>query len=198
MIIVDGIKTDFAIKDFANLEEILNKIKEEDSLKERIVTEVLVNGDTFSEIYPHQAEDIEANEITSVEIRSIPVKTMVLNMIDEMSKVNPMIDTGSKQVASLFRQSDNEQALELFQDLLEVIRNYMSMIESLGSACSMNEDQEYKDKAQKLSSLIGEMSEVLESEDWILLADLLEYELEPNVASWKTIVQSLRQTIQAE
>lgn len=198
MIIVDGIKTDFAIKDFANLEEILNKIKEEDSLKGRIVTEVLINGDTFSEIYPHQAEDIETNEITSVEIHSIPVKTMALNIIDEMSKVNTMIDTGSKQVASLFRQSDNEQALELFQDLLDVIRNYMTMIESLGSACAMNEDQEYKDKAQKLSSLIGEMSEVLESEDWILLADLLEYELVPNLASWKTIVQSLRQTIQAE
>ena len=39
------------------------------------------------------------------------------------------------------------------------------------------------------------MSEVLESEDWILLADLLEYELIPASENWKQIIQSLRETI---
>ena len=63
MIIIDGREAQLKLSSFENLQEVLIKVMEEDSLKERIITDVLVNKEQFSEIYPHQAEDIEISEI---------------------------------------------------------------------------------------------------------------------------------------
>ena len=181
MITIDGANTNLRIENFANLEEILVRASSDSRLDNRIVTDVLLNDEVFSELYPHQAEDIAADAISSVEIRSVPFGEMALNIAGELYKVNEIMSGGSRQVARLFREGENEEALELFQDLLDVTRDFISMVGVL--------------RVEQISGLLGEMSEALESEDWILLADLLEYELIPASENWKQIIQSLRETI---
>jgi len=61
MIIVDGQRSPFEVQSFENLEQIIEKVMEDKQMQARIVTDVLVNDEAFSEIYPHQAEDIEAS-----------------------------------------------------------------------------------------------------------------------------------------
>lgn len=195
MITIDGADTQLKIENFANLEELLARVLSDSRLDNRIVTDVLLNGEVFSELYPHQAEDIAADAISSVEIRSVPVGEMALDISDELYKVSEIMNTGSREIARLFRQGDNDEALELFQDLLDVTRDFVSMVDVLGSKFTSNDANTFGDKVEHLSGLLGEMSEVLESEDWILLADLLEYELIPASDSWKQIIQSLRETI---
>jgi hypothetical protein len=48
-----------------------------------------------------------------------------------------------------------------------------------------------------LSVLFSEMIEIQENEDWILLADLLEYEYLPLVDKTKGIVAQLRESVKA-
>ena len=48
---------------------------------------------------------------------------------------------------------------------------------------------------EKVSALLGEMTEVLESEDWILLADLLEFEFMSVCGSWNKVLEKLRSDI---
>ncbi len=72
MITIDGANTNLRIENFANLEEILVRASSDSRLDNRIVTDVLLNDEVFSELYPHQAEDIAADAISSVEIRSVP------------------------------------------------------------------------------------------------------------------------------
>ena len=79
MIIVDGRNSGKEISNFANLEEILVDVMEEEGMESRVVTDVLVNNELFSEIYPHQAEDISTASINSVEVRSIEASEMALS-----------------------------------------------------------------------------------------------------------------------
>lgn len=72
MIIVDGCKSDKEISNFANLEEVLTNLMDDEKMDDRVVTDVFVNNESFSEIYPHQAEDVSCDTITSVEVRSVP------------------------------------------------------------------------------------------------------------------------------
>ena len=46
-----------------------------------------------------------------------------------------------------------------------------------------------------LSQLFSEMIEIQENEDWILLADLLEYEYLPLVRKTKDLVAGLREAV---
>lgn len=191
MIIVDGCKSGKDISNFANLEEVLTSVMEEETMENRVVTDVFVNNESFSEIYPHQAEDIACDSITSVEVRSVPAGELAVDMAAEMNKVATMMGHGARHVARLFREASDTDALELLQDLLDVTRDFMGMIGVLRERFANGGEQEFAEKAEQLSDLLSEMSDVLENEDWILLADLLEYEFLPQCEAWREVSEHL-------
>lgn len=195
MIVVDGMKTGLEVNNFSNLEELLVKVMEDSELEDRVVTDVLINEENFSEIYPHQAEDIETEEIKSVEIVSVPVQEMAVNITRELYKVVGLMHEGGKQVAELFRQADDAEALEMYQDLLDVIRDFLGMIGVLRSEFSLSKNKEFNDAVAEISELFSEMGEVMENEDWILLSDILEYEFVPAADKWKKIIAKIREDI---
>lgn len=195
MIIIDGQQSQMNIGNFANLEEILVQVINEDAMNDRIVTDVIVNEETFSEIYPHQAEDIASEFLRTVEVRSVPVNEMAVNIAREMYKVAQIMGNGSKQISRLFRQAEDAEALELLQDLLDVTRDFMSMLAVLRSEFSLSSNKDFTNNSEQFSALLSEMTEVLENEDWILLADLLEYEFLPVCENWKKVIQILREDI---
>lgn len=195
MIIIDGQQSQMNIGNFANLEEILVQVVSNDAMNDRIVTDVIVNEETFSEIYPHQAEDIASEFLRTVEVRSVPVNEMAVNIAREMYKVAQIMGNGSKQISRLFRQAEDAEALELLQDLLDVTRDFMSMLAVLRSEFSLSANKDFSNNSEQFSALLSEMTEVLENEDWILLADLLEYEFLPVCENWKKVIQILREDI---
>lgn len=191
MIIVDGCKSGKEISNFSNLEEVLTNLMDDEMMENRVVTDVFVNNESFSEIYPHQAEDIACDSITSVEVRSRPTDELAVDIAAEMNKVARMMGHGARHVARLFREAADADALELLQDLLDVTRDFMSMLGALRERYFRGEDQAFAEKVEKLSTLLSEMSDVLESEDWILLADLLEYEFLPLCEAWGAVSEAL-------
>ncbi|GAB6110375.1 hypothetical protein [Desulfomicrobium salsuginis] len=197
MIIVDGQRTPFEVHNFENLEQIIEKIMSDTSMQSRIVTDVLVNNEAFSEIYPHQAEDMEASYIDRVEIISVHTSEMAQSITRELYKVVSLMATAGRQVADLFRQADDAQALELYSDLLEVNRDFMNMVGVLRNEFVADSSMDFEESLGDLSSLFSEMIEIQENEDWILLADLLEYEYLPLVEKTKAIVAQLRESVKA-
>lgn len=195
MIIIDGQRSPLEVHQFENLEQIIEKIMEDRHMHSRIVTDVLVNDEAFSEIYPHQAEDMEASYIKRVEIVSVPASEMAQDITRELYKVVTLMGKAGRQVADLFRQADDDQALELYGDLLDVNRDFLNMVGVLRSEYATDTSEEFEASLSDLSSLFSEMIEIQENEDWILLADLLEYEYLPVVEKTKNVVARLRESV---
>ncbi len=197
MIIIDGQRSPLEVRQFENLEQIIEKVMEDVRMSSRIVTDVLVNDEAFSEIYPHQAEDMEAAHINRVEIVSVPTTEMAQDITRELYKVVTLMGKAGRQVADFFRQADDDQALELYGDLLEVNRDFLNMVGVLRNEFATDTSAEFEASLSDLSSLFSEMIEIQENEDWILLADLLEYEYLPVVDKTKNMVARLRESIRA-
>lgn len=197
MILIDGQKSDLNMGQFQNLDQIFIKLMEGDSLTDRVVTDVFVNDEPFSEIYPHQAEDIDIGDVRSVDIRTMPVGDVAVEITRELYKVVTLMGEGASRVAELFRQADDAEALETYQDLLDVTRDFIGMISTLRGEFSLKDHKEFLEASSQLSDLFTEMNEVLANEDWVLLADLLEYEYQPAVNRWKKVVALLREDIRA-
>nr|WP_321257605.1 hypothetical protein [uncultured Pseudodesulfovibrio sp.] len=195
MIIIDGKQYDIGPNNFENLEQVFNKVVEDGHLEDRVVTDVKVNSESFSEIYPHQAEDIEMSEIQSVEIMTMATNEMAVEITLELYKVVNIMAEGGKRVAELFRQADDAEALETYQDLIDVIRNFLNMVGVLRDEYSLKDHPDYLQSAEEMNNMFTEMGDVLENEDWILLADLLEYEFLPAVEKWKKVIKNLRDDI---
>lgn len=197
MIIVDGCQSERKISSFSNLEEILTDVLQDEKLAGRVITDVMVNDESFSEIYPHQAEDMSCAGIKKVEIRSEPLDKLALEMAGEMHKVATLMGNGARNVGRLFREGKNTDALELLQDLLDVTRDFMGLITQLRDKYLGGADEEFMRKSADLSDLLSEMSEVMENEDWVLLSDLLEYELAPLCDDWRAIGEKTHRQLQS-
>jgi hypothetical protein len=197
MILIDGQKSDLDVANFQNLDQIFVMMNEAGLLKDRVVTDVFLNDEPFSEIYPHQAEDIETSEVTTVEVRTMPVGEVAVEITRELYKVVSLMGEGASRVAELFRQADDAEALETYQDLLDVTRDFVGMVSTLRGEFSLTDHKEFMEASEQFNTLFTEMSEVLLNEDWILLADLLEYEYIPAVNRWKTVVALLREDVRA-
>lgn len=191
MIVIDGRQSNIQIGNFANLEEILVKVMEDEAMNERVVTDVLLNDENFSEIYPHQAEDIEIDEIKSVEVRSVPADAFAADVTTEMFKVVKIMQNGANQVAALFRQANDTEALEVIQDLIEVTRDFLGMVSVLRDRYAKQGLNEFNHFAMKLTEIMSEMNEAMENDDWVLLADLLEFEYNPVCEGWSKILENL-------
>ena len=54
---------------------------------------------------------------------------------------------------------------------------------------------DFAEKTEKFSNMLSEMGDVLENEDWILLADLLEYEFIPLCNDWLETSETLHKQV---
>lgn len=197
MIVIDGRESSLSLSNFANLQEVLTNLIEEEGLDQRIVTDVLVDDEAFSELYPHQAEDIESGTFNRVEVRTVSLDEMAFDVVRELPKVINIIATGSRQAASLMRQADLAEGLEVLQDIIAVSRDLLSTIQVLRRQYATGPSKDLDDLGDRLGELLGEAGDAMENEDWLLLADLLEYEYLPACEGWRTVIDNISQDIDA-
>ncbi|MDR2504340.1 MAG: hypothetical protein LBD82_08205 [Deltaproteobacteria bacterium] len=195
MIVIDGRTSDMQVNNFANLEEILVQAAEDEHMENRIVTDVLVNDEAFSELYPHQAEDIEIADIRKVEIRTISIEKMASDITTELYKVITVMTAGASKSSALMRKSEIGGALEIVADVIDVTRHFLGMIAILRKEFSIDRDHELTPLAEQIGDLLDEMSEMINQEDWFMLADLTEYEFLPACESWNNVIANLAHDI---
>lgn len=199
MIIIDGTKSDLNISNYANLEELLIHLSNHNTMQSRIITDVVVNNEPFSELYPHQAEDIVTNSISTLELKTISVNKMSRDILQELPKVIQMIDAGATNTAKLLRSGQTTEGLELMQDTIDVCRD---LLQTLGLFVSCYYSQEASGQLQDftkiLSTLINEIMETMSDEDWILTADLFEYEVVPTTNKLAALIHNLQVATNAD
>lgn len=192
MILINGKESKFQTQEFTNLEQMLLASFEDCTEAHQIITDVRLNDEIFSEIYPHQAEDISAAQVNKLEITSVPINSMALDIIEELFKVTKSLSLAAVQTSEHFRKGDDAKALEILQNLIDVNRDFLNVFGTLRTSFDVPQD-EYIDKvAEKYSDLLSEVIDVMEAEDWILLADLLEFEITPAYLEWDSCLNSIK------
>lgn len=197
MIVVDGRESSLSISDYSNLQEVLSSVIEEEQLAERIVTDVFVDDESFSELYPYQAEDIDAKSFSRLELKTVSMDEMAGDVVEELPKVVTIMQKGSRQAADLFRRAEVSEALEVIQDILGVSRELLATIHLLRNHYSMSNGEDLIDLGNAFNDLLEEIGEVMESEDWVLIADLMEFEFLPACDQWRSIIDKLAGEIAA-
>ncbi len=191
MIYINGQKSELELSQFANFEEVIAATNKVCNDAEEIITEVHLNNELFQELYPHQAEDIEINEIQKVEITSMKYVEMASQIVSELFKVTKSIRLASTNASEPLRRGDDADAFNTITNMIDVVRNFLNMISCFQSDFSAPVTDEYTALTEKYSQILVEMNDALENQDWILVADLLEFELAPLSADWDEYLTSL-------
>ena len=89
------------------------------------------------------------------------------------------------------------EGLEVLQDIIAVSRDMLTTIRVLRAQFSREASQELDALGNTLGDLLGEMGDVMGNEDWVLLADLLEYEYLPACEGWRAVIDQLAGDVKA-
>ena len=176
-----------------NLEEILINLSDTSIPPNHLVGSVMINGNEFSEVFPGQAKEIAAVNINDLDIKTVSLEKLAEAAINDSVFLVKDIIASINKTAELFRIYDETEASEKMAQIIDPLRALVVFINSTRIDLKWDFENDQIDGHpivedwEKLHSVIDELKSTQEEGDWILYADLLEYELIPVLNSWITI-----------
>uniref|UniRef100_A0A7C3V2B1 Uncharacterized protein n=1 Tax=Desulfobacca acetoxidans TaxID=60893 RepID=A0A7C3V2B1_9BACT len=181
-----------------SLEEALVALNERYIPPGQQLFQVRVNGEFFSERYPRESRYMELKEINTLDLKTIPDKEMARVILTEAVEQAEILCKGIEKSARLFRVAAEDEANHHFAHVIDALRWLLLTGETACQVLQVNLKEAVSFKKgqqsaflQGLQELLHEMVEISEEKDYILLADLMEYERLPMVREWQQILQNL-------
>jgi proline dehydrogenase len=114
--------------------------------------------------------------------------------INYLERLNPAME----KAAELFRMGDEKKANEHYAQCIEGLQWFIHMVEGAKQLLQVSYKEPENLVSQlppltsKLNVIVDEMFSAQTDKDWIMLADLLEYELVPLLKRWEEFFPSLQ------
>ena len=157
--------------------------------------QVLVNGEFFSERYPRESRYLELKDITTLDLKTISDQEMARVLLREAGSQAQVLCRAIEESARLFRVAPEDEANRHFARLLEALRWLLQVGQQAAQVLQVELAEVPHPQGgnifpflKNLRQLVEEMVEISEVQDYILLADLMEYELFPLVREWQSIL----------
>ncbi len=169
-----------------NLEEILITLMDHPLVNNRIITRVMVNGDSYSEEVPHAALEVERTTINSLELVTKTAEDLSLHFMEHGHYFVDMLRKSLPKIVEEFRMGDEVEANEHFLSFLESFQLIINMMEQTRASMGLGDEIQVgpngENFMERLSATLSNLISIQEQSDWIYLADILEYELDGALA----------------
>ncbi len=199
-IMVDGKQLESGLKG-ANLEEMLAEISEEVLTGQRSFTEVRVNGRPYTLEEMGPAEEVMAAGIESLEVDTIEAQELARRFLLGADEFLEPLCEAIPALAELFALEDEQEANERYLQLLDSLQMFMQVLEAVQEILDLDLDAVRDGKASArermdtINKVLGELLGSQERQDWVLLADVLRYDLLPELEAWRRLMPRLREQI---
>ncbi|MBW1709079.1 MAG: hypothetical protein JRF41_03965 [Deltaproteobacteria bacterium] len=180
-----------------NLEEILSDIQKK-HITGSIVGEVLVNGKSYQEDVPHAALEFSHEDIQTLELTTRSVEEIAWHFIENGEHIVNALTNALPKIVEMFRLGDETEANEHYLHFLEALQLLLNMLNYTRQTLDIDFNHEYdgqnsiEAKMERLSEVMSELIRIQEENDWIYLADILEYDLTKELIDFKTILPRLK------
>ena len=168
----------------ANLEEIIINLMEHPAVGNRVITQVKVNGDDYSEEVPHAALEILRSQINSLDLVTRSAEELCMHFLEHGRYFVETLRLALPKVVEEFRLGDENEANEHFLSFLESLHLTLNMVEQAKQSMGLGEDVavgdlgSLNDYLARLVQTLNTLVSLQEQSDWIYLADVLEFELD--------------------
>lgn len=180
------------------VEDALQQVQEEYSRLGRMVVGVLCNGEEIpanemAEMLKRPADSFERIDITTGTKNGLVIEAMsqATNCLDET-------EDKCKVIAELLKKGDTDDArkslggcLVVWQQIHEAVGKSIAMLD-LDLESAKAGDENLLDVINRPKTALLEMRDALQATDYVLLADILEFEFTEAIESWRMIIVELQ------
>jgi len=187
-IFINGIEKNFSCEE-ETLGDLLDHILEQEPSLGNIFGAIRLNGkDVLAdspEIRQTPVSQIETLETEIFSLNQILGKN-IINAQDYLQKLIP----GIQKASDLFRSGNEQEANKFFINIIDGMDWFSQVVDSIAKATDFESDtilfdeKGFQDRQDHLVQMTRQMVEANQNQDWVLLADLLEYEILPYYTDW--------------
>ena len=188
-ILVNGVEKSFSCEG-DTLGELLDYILENEPSQGNCFSNIRLNRKEVlvdsSEIRQTPLSQIETLETEILSLNQILEKN-ITNAQDYLKKLIP----GVQKASDLFRSGSEQEANKFFINIIDGMDWFSQVVDSIAKAVDFGSDtiifdeKTFHDRQGDLVKLTRQMVDANQNQDWVLLADLLEYEILPYYTDWE-------------
>ena len=165
------------------LKEVLDVILK--SRRDSYVRRIWLEGQEVSS----SAMDTLMTSITSIELLELELAhlgDLLANNLANAKEYLEKLIPGFQKAADLFRMGNEQEAHKFYLQILDGIDWFSQVVLNIvKSRGNQVEGQSLGDRQEKLTGLMAQMLEANQNQDWVLMADLLEFEMIPYYEDWQ-------------
>lgn len=168
------------------------------AINNRVVTGVLLNGAPYSEEVPHAALEVGRGAIESLELFTKTAEDLSLHFMENGHYFVELLRQALPKIVDDFRLGDEMEANEHFLAFLESLHLIVRMLEETKISMGLSDDIQLGDKGslksfmESLGETLTNLIEAQERNDWVYLADILEYDLDNHLADLMEILPLMK------
>lgn len=157
---------------------------------------VHLNGEEVP-VYSDETRTQPLNDTDLVEIEFAPIEALIARNIDNAGNYLDRLLPGFEKASQLFRTGNEQEANRYFLDIIDGIEWFSEVVNQTLAATgrdpagTMLGEESLQDRNERLLAYTTQMVEANENRDWVLLADLIEYELTPFYEEWQLLLPQL-------
>lgn len=201
-ITINEIDRNYDASSVNNLDELYKNLLIEFKTPESFVTKIRLNGKELTENELQNNGDLPIKNIESLELIILTIPEIALNNINNAMEYLNRLIPGVEKVSELFRTKSEDEASKYFLQCIEGLTWFREVVDNVKLALKEelskldfgSKSIEYYE--EKLLSLTKELSDSQSKKDWVMLADILEYELSPYLEEWKSILPLFVKAVQ--
>ena len=186
---INGAETEESSFQGETLKEVLDEIVKSHS--GTYIRRVWLDGQEVSSSAP----DTLMSAVSSVELLELELadlKDLMANNLSNAKEYLEKLIPGFQKAADLFRMGNEQEAHKFYLQILDGIDWISQVVQTVVNSRNKElEGQDLKDRQEKLTGFMAQMLEANQNQDWVLLADLLEYEMIPFYENWQEALSKM-------
>ncbi|RZD14053.1 MAG: hypothetical protein EVJ47_07405 [Candidatus Acidulodesulfobacterium ferriphilum] len=202
-IIIDGNKIDFDPSNVENIYDFLtNDIKKFIS-KGTVIKEIFLDDKNYDDLMidDEKAKSFKLSNPGKFKINTMTSQELVAQSLDSVDAYFSDLLKNIGKVADLLRAGSDREGFTDFAADLKGIGAFVQIMDKI--ALFLNIDysmHKYKEKSVKdyfddTEKLLSNILETQKTLDYVMLADLIDFEMEPLIKIWKEVILSLKNDI---
>ena len=178
------------------LGDLLLHIEKEGVPQGNVVRSIKIDGQKSSPDSP-EVQKTQLSEIATLEVEISTLSDIINKNIENADAYLIRLIPGIEKSVELFRMGNEQEANKFFINIIDGIDWLSQVLDMILTAKAISPDTVFDGKSiqDRRASLVGltqQMVDANKNQDWVLLADLLEYEILPYYQEWSNLLPHFR------
>ena len=186
----------------SKVSQIVDAISDELKASKQVICQILIDDVLIPEEREAEAFERPVSEVKTLSLMVDTIDSLIMNSLKSLVNLIPELTRVINNASNAFRSGDTQKGKVLFSSSLEGLEVVPTILDGIRSTLKLDftsikhENSTLKDLEENMLTIIKSIFDVQNTNDFVSLSDLLEYELIPNLSLWYDAIPQLEKICQ--